>query len=237
MAVDMDSYTRLVRELLKKERFEQAEQTLLDALEEVEQTDAVYRMLGVLYSMSGKVLDGMKILGDGVRRHPDDAVLALMLGTLLINQQRHREAIPVLERVLELEPTNEVAALEITGAYYAVQRWPKVIWAAELALELGARSEPLLAALAYAYSQQDELERSIEILEQALRLSPDSPHQVDLRVTLVPIAVRAGRLQEAADALSYIAVHTVDPSLRAEAQSYLSQVQQAQSGLRRSSSA
>lgn len=106
---------------------------------------------------AGSLEEAERVLREGIERHPAYLSAWVSLGRLLAQQERHREAVEVLNRALQLDRENVVAAR----------------LAAESYLVLGEKVEAIKKfKLVHAFIPSDmEVQSSIETLER--QLNPD----------------------------------------------------------------
>lgn len=77
----------------------------------------VFAPLAEALRESGDFQKAEMVAGDGVRRHPQYVGGFVVLGRILLDQGRLREALPILKKASELDPEN-LLALQLLGTLY-----------------------------------------------------------------------------------------------------------------------
>ncbi|HEY4248963.1 MAG TPA: DUF5107 domain-containing protein [Lacunisphaera sp.] len=141
-------------------------------------------------------LEEIAILRHVLSANPRDAHAPFLLGNLLYDRKRHREAITLWERAVKLEPRNAVAWRNLGLAYFNVLQRPA---AARIAYERAFRASPRDARLLY---ERDQLWKRLgDSPAKRLRELTRHPALVrlrdDLSVELCALYNQAGRPKQA----------------------------------------
>ncbi len=119
---------------------------------------------------------------------------ALRLVEALQRAGRGAAAAKVLELFLQQNPRSVPALLLAGNAYLGARNWPAAIEALESLRErLGDRDAAMLSNLAFAYSQQGDLESAVPLARKAWSLDKSNPATADLLGWLL---VRSGKKPE-----------------------------------------
>ncbi len=145
-------------------------------------------------------------------------------GAQLLSQHRPGEAIPPLTKVLELDPENAAAAINLGGAYILQGKHKQAV----PVLERAARLEPdnamvwmnlaaaYLGKLPFATPQMQD--RAIDAFRHALALDPRAPH---VNYNLGLIYIERNDVEQAA--LHFYAALETDPNDR-DAETWLDRI-------------
>ncbi len=94
-------------------------------------------------------------------------------GSILIKQNKHKEAIPYFEKLAELEPKNTDVLMILAQIYEALGDQDAMLQAHERALAIAPDNTQLLFNIGEAYYKQEKYEKAIEKFEQLIRLNPE----------------------------------------------------------------
>jgi Flp pilus assembly protein TadD len=142
----------------------------------------------------------------------------------LLSQHRPAEAIPPLMKVLELDPDNRVAAINLGGAYILQGKHKQAVPVLERAAQLEPDNAMVWMNLAAAYlgklpfATREMQDRSIEAFKHALALDPRAPH---VNYNLGLIYLERNDIEQAA--LHFYAALETDPNDR-DAETWLDRI-------------
>ena len=97
------------------------------------------------------------------------------LGQLLINQQRPKEAVPVLEQAIKYEPNSAEAHANLFLALAQTQQFPKAIYHGRTAISLDPKSFDAHYNLGLFLVTLEHYKEGISHLREAQKLRPDDP--------------------------------------------------------------
>ncbi len=103
-------------------------------------------------------------------------------GARLLMARRPGEAVPLLSRALELDPTSADVALNLGSAYILQGKHAKAVPVLEQAAQLDPHNATVWANLAAAYlgklpfAERAQQDQAITAFEHALALNPAAPH-------------------------------------------------------------
>jgi len=116
----------------------------------------LFFQLGELLRKEGRPGDAVKILYEGLEKHPRYVAAWVSLGRALLTLGDHDEAEKALERALELDPENGVAARVVGEAAIARGDWLRAVKALKLARGLSPRDRALNERIRYVEARLDE---------------------------------------------------------------------------------
>jgi Tfp pilus assembly protein PilF len=141
--------------------------------------------LGAQYMLLGRLGDASEAFADAVKLAPDQPVLRINYGMLLVRQKKYAEAEQHLARAVALDEKNAAARLHRGHALIRLGRGAE----AELELRAAVKLGGPAAALAHRYlgalyfDRGDDARASAE-LEEYLRLAPDAADAPQVRAIL-----------------------------------------------------
>lgn len=150
--------------------------------------------LGAAFFWAGYPEQGLPYLEEALRKNPDNSVVRLAAGQILLELGRPAEARQHLERAVALKPDNPVAWNNLGGVAMAEGNPRLALEHFERALKLKPDLAYVLANAAQAYVRLGESGQAEQMFRRALELDPedaDSANQLGL------LAAKAGRLEEA----------------------------------------
>lgn len=140
-----------------------------------------YAYLGYTQWQLGKVDDASASLKRAIELEPDHALGHYFLGGLLRAQKQPQAAIDEFNRVLELDPGNTDAYVDLAGAAMQIPNYELAEVALVKAVEVHPDNFSYRMALAHLYVDHTyQIERAFPQLEAALRLDPKSAGAKDL---------------------------------------------------------
>ena len=107
---------------------------------------------------------------------------------------RYRQVVPLLEKILAVDPYNLDAALRLATAYSSLGRDREAEAMFARAAEIAPNSPDVRVYLALHYARGPKWEQAVPVLEQALA---DSPDRLPVLEALAAIRERQGRMEEA----------------------------------------
>lgn len=141
-----------------------------------------YAYLGYTQWQLGKIDEASVSLKRSVELAPDHALGHYFLGGLLRAQKQPQEAIDEFNRVLELDPANADAYIDLAGAAVQIPNYELAEIALVKAVELHPDNFAYRMALAHLYVDHTyRVDRALPQLEAALRLNPKSADAKDLQ--------------------------------------------------------
>lgn len=150
--------------------------------------------LGAAFFWAGYPEQGLPYLEEALRKNPDNAVVRLAAGQILLELGRHAEARTHLKRAVALKPENPLAWNNLGGVAMAEGNPRLALEHFERALQLKPDLAYVLANAGQACARLGETARAEQMFRRALEIDPedaDSANQLGL------LAAKAGRLDEA----------------------------------------
>jgi tetratricopeptide (TPR) repeat protein len=135
-----------------------------------------YPLLAVLYEEMDNLPASRQTLERGTKALPKDIALVYALAIVTDRLKDTTGALKLMQRVIELDPTN-VGAMNYVGYTYA-ERGTHLDEAEELLLR-AAQMQPqdgyVLDSLGWLYFKRNEYGKALAVLEQAVRVIPNEP--------------------------------------------------------------
>lgn len=161
--------------LISQERFDEAEEVLLAAIEAEPEYPLSYHNLGVVYKLTGDNTAAISYLEQTLERWSYNPVALSDLGLLYMSQEKYDRAIEYFHRAVEQEPSFSTAYSNL-GVLYVVQG--DLVAAEEQfkkSIEVNPRKVASYVNLGSIYLDQGRLEEGRALLEKALELNPKQP--------------------------------------------------------------
>lgn len=116
----------------------------------------LFFQLGELLRKEGRPDEAVRILSEGLEKHPRYVAAWVSLGRALLTLGNHQQAEEALERALELDPENGVAARVVGEAAIARGDWLRAVKALKLARGLSPRDRALDERIRYVEARLEE---------------------------------------------------------------------------------
>lgn len=114
-----------------------------------------------------------------LEQEPDDADMPMLYAQYLLSKGMNKEALPVLRRVLEIEPANTAARMTLLGEAVRKEDYADVIDLCEAGIETNPEMLEFYFYLAIAYNQAERTEDVITVCRKALtQITSDSKKEV-----------------------------------------------------------
>lgn len=169
----------------------------------------------------GKGGQGIAVVMQWLKDHPDDQVMRLYLGTVQLANHQGKAAIEQYLAVLKADPKN-VAALNNLALAYQEEKDPRALEYAEKAYALSAGNSAVLDTLGWLLVSQDNIPRGLPLLEKAAAAAPAS---FDVRYHFAQGLAKSGDKVKARAELEQL-LATAKPSAKTdEAKAMLKQLQ------------
>jgi type IV pilus assembly protein PilF len=141
--------------------------------------------LGAQYTGLGQLTDAADAFASAVKLAPDEPVLRINYGILLIRQKKYAEAEEQLARAAELDDKSAAARLHRGHALIRLGRGAEAEAELRLALKLGGAQTALAHRyLGALYVERGDDARAAAELEEYLRLAPDAADATQVRAVL-----------------------------------------------------
>lgn len=131
--------------------------------------------------------------------HPDDATALRELASLFMKQKRPEDALPLLRRLAELQPSSDDAALDLAAVEFILGHYPNVISTLTPLVSRQTSDVQALELLAESYNASSDPGQALGVLEAAIAASPQS---VQLYVEFANICLSRGLFQKGIDTLN-----------------------------------
>lgn len=154
---------------------DQAAIPFLKRLVAVEPSDqTAHEMLGVLYRSAGdcaKAVDEFAVSQTAIANHPSSLE---SYGYCLSQLERPEDAIPVFEQLVPLLPDQTYPRYDLAILLESTKKHAEAISALEPLLTPGQSDPDILSLAAQAYEANSETPRAVELMRQAIVLSPST---------------------------------------------------------------
>jgi len=170
--VVLNSHLGLALSYMAKEQLDRAETEIQKAQEIDDKNADIYRVYGRLYDMKNNTEKALESYQKALDISPDSIDLMFIVANIYFEEEKFDQAMNWYNNILKKEPENVTAHLRLGNIYEnlgnnseAEKEYKKVL---EIDPENGLGSN----ALARLYAARGDLEKAIDILEEAVRTSP-----------------------------------------------------------------
>lgn len=110
-----------------------------------------------------------------MKQEQDDPQVPMLYAQYLLSKNMEQEAVPVLEQVVDLDPTNKAARLMLVDAAVKKEDYKQIIKVCEPGIEATPDALPLYYYLAIAYHQAEQTDSVLTVCNRALKhVTPDT---------------------------------------------------------------
>ena len=114
-----------------------------------------------------------------MKQDMDDPQIPMLYSQYLLSKNMEQEAVPVLEQVVDLDPTNKAARLMLVSAAVKKEDYKQIIKVCEPGIEATPDALELYYYLAIAYHQADQGDSVLSVCNRALEhITPDTRKEV-----------------------------------------------------------
>lgn len=114
-----------------------------------------------------------------MKQDMDDPQIPMLYSQYLLSKNMEQEAVPVLEQVVDLDPTNKAARLMLVSAAVKKEDYKQIIKVCELGIEATPDALELYYYLAIAYHQAEQGDSVLSVCNRALEhITPDTRKEV-----------------------------------------------------------
>lgn len=134
-----------------------------------------HRMLGYALQKQRNVEAAVTAFLQGAQHWPEDAELLINYASLLVEQARNVQALPLLEKVVALRPQYSIGWAKLAQCCYPIGRHQQGFDASQKAIELARQPSERLAGLTQRAIHRRELgqvREAVQDCEQAIALAP-----------------------------------------------------------------
>ena len=158
-------------EIVAKQDYKQAIQTLKAAIEMYPRFAEAHHLLGIVYFTGLNQPDkAVSALKQAITHYPNFARAYLDLGTVLLHQKKTADAEAAYQKALQLYPDYLEARLATANLYGQTKRPQKSIRAYAAVLELQPDDPEILYRLAYWHNQANETKEAQVMLDRLLKV-------------------------------------------------------------------
>lgn len=114
-----------------------------------------------------------------MKQDMDDPQIPILYSQYLLSKNMEQEAVPVLEQVVDLDPTNKAARLMLVSAAVKKEDYKQIIKVCEPGIEATPDALELYYYLAIAYHQAEQGDSVLSVCNRALEhITPDTRKEV-----------------------------------------------------------
>ena len=114
-----------------------------------------------------------------MKQDMDDPQIPMLYSQYLLSKNMEQEAVPVLEQVVDLDPTNKAACLMLVSAAVKKEDYKQIIKVCEPGIEATPDALELYYYLAIAYHQAEQGDSVLSVCNRALEhITPDTRKEV-----------------------------------------------------------
>lgn len=132
--------------------------------------------LGLAYSDLGRLEQARAVLGEAVRLHPNHVNARVALGVTYAKEERHQEAVPILEKAVAADTDNSWAQRNLGACLLALGQVDRGTTCLLRATELNPKDQQAFLGLAEAYRMAGNFEQADDTYQQAIAIDEYSPH-------------------------------------------------------------
>ncbi len=176
-----DSITLQVRILMEEQQDAEAIELLTSTFADAELArPGFYTLLASLYMEKKQMQKGYEILDAALKKYPDNAQVYFEYGLLLEQDGAQQQAIPYMEKVLELEP-DHAEALNYLGYTWADNNvnLDKALEYIQKSMRLKPGNGYIQDSLGWVYFRMGKFDLAIQEILGALKLEPTDPHMYE----------------------------------------------------------
>ncbi|BCS88195.1 tetratricopeptide repeat protein [Pseudodesulfovibrio sediminis] len=133
------------------------------------------KVMGPYYLEQEKYEEGVRVIGEQMREHPEDASAAYYVGRYTLALDKPKEALPYLEKAVKLDPENADYVFWTGVAYWAMLDFDREKAAYEKALRLDPNHISANLYLGHGYIDRGEWVKALAQYTTVLRLDPYNP--------------------------------------------------------------
>lgn len=117
----------------------------------------------------------LKLFQNIINEDPEDAQMPMLYANYLISKGMEKESLPVLEKIIQIDPTIVAARLMLLSSAIKKEDYKKVIQLCEPGIEATPNSLELYFYLSIAYNQAGKTDDALNTCKKALQhITPDS---------------------------------------------------------------
>jgi tetratricopeptide (TPR) repeat protein len=192
---DRESLTQLGTLYITQDDFYSALDTALELFDLDSEDDRVCFTIASLYAELERPADADSFFARAVQLNPDDPRYFTNWAFMLLNQDEPERAAEILDRGTFHHPTSADIWSLLGSAYQQADQDSLALEALNVSLELDASNIGTYITLGFIYDVQGEIDKAIEVYDQALTISPDDPLLLNNYAYL--LAQKGERLNEA----------------------------------------
>ena len=114
-----------------------------------------------------------------MKQEQDDPQIPMLYAQYLLSKKMESESVPVLEQVVDLDPTNKAARMMLIGAAAKKEDYKQIIKVCEPGIEATPDALEFYYYLAIAYHQAEQTDSVLSICSRALEhITPDTRKEV-----------------------------------------------------------
>ena len=114
-----------------------------------------------------------------MKQDMDDPQIPMLYSQYLLSKNKEQESVPVLEQVVDLDPTNKAARLMLVSAAVKKEDYKQIIKVCEPGIEATPDALELYYYLAIAYHQAEQGDSVLSVCNRALEhITPDTRKEV-----------------------------------------------------------
>lgn len=163
-----------------KDNPEAAETRFKDILSRVDTSAELYVQVGFYYYEQRKFKQAAGIFKEGAEKFPDDYRLNYLTGNSYYSMGQNREALPFLERALEIAPSDLSTLSNLGLVYDDLKMYPETDRLYEQAFKYHPDNILLLNNYAYHLSERGEkLKEALEMSKKTIEKEPNNSSYLD----------------------------------------------------------
>jgi len=174
-----------IESLIRAQQYDQAIELTRSALRQSPNSFQLWTLEGIVLSIKGSNADALVAFERALRLSPNNPA-ALKGAVQLLYQAQDKRAIPLLERILKIEPRDQTAQEMIATLEAAEGDCAAAIGHFDLSADVIGTHARSLEAYGYCLAQAKQPEKAIPVFEKLVALAPQRTYlEYDLAVLLV----------------------------------------------------
>lgn len=174
-----------IESLIRSGQYDQALQTTRSVLKDKPADHRLWTLEGIIYSMQGKTTDAQAAFGKALRVSPD-YVPALKGDVQILYQRNDKSAIPLLERILKLNESDQTAHEMLAVLERREDKCEQAVEHFAVSRDATESHTESLEAYGYCLVQLKRFQDAIPVFQKLIALLPDRPYpKYDLAVVQV----------------------------------------------------
>lgn len=187
---------------VREGKFEESIKSLTKVINLGANDTTVFGLLGLCYVNTGNYVSAESAYRQAIVLDPSINDWRVGLAKSLLNQEKYRESIKVLDEILIVDPENDVIWSSQANAYLGLEELNNAVANQEIVDRLGKSTAESLVFMGRIYMAQGLNDLALEKFKKAL--SKESTQKADVQIDIAGTMVARGAFNEAKELISSI---------------------------------